>query len=128
MKFRSLKLAVIGMAAFAGAALAAPGTVYVADEGSDTVSVLDAASFKRVAAIAVGRQPHNVQVSPDGKLAWVTNNGESRKAERGHAGMSKDEHVTNIYANTVSVLDVRSAKVVATVPVGRAPNGISVTP
>ena len=43
-------------------------------------------------------------------------------------GAGRYAFVTNIYANTVSVLDVRSAKVVATVPVGRAPNGISVTP
>src|SRR3989304_142005 len=72
--------AVFAMAAAAGPSLAAPGMVYVADEGSDTVSVLDAESFKKVATIAVGREPHNVQLSPDGKLAWVTTTGERRKA------------------------------------------------
>ena len=43
-------------------------------------------------------------------------------------GAGRYAFVTNIYDNTVSVLDARSAKVVATVPVGRAPNGISVMP
>jgi YVTN family beta-propeller protein len=37
-------------------------------------------------------------------------------------------YVTNTYANTVSVLDVKDRKVVATVRVGKGPNGISVTP
>jgi len=43
-------------------------------------------------------------------------------------GAGRYAYVTNIYDNTVSVLDARSAKVVAKVPVGRAPNGISVMP
>jgi len=37
-------------------------------------------------------------------------------------------YVTNLYANTVSVIDVRSRKSVATVAVGAGPNGISVSP
>ena len=37
-------------------------------------------------------------------------------------------YVTNTYANSVSVLDVKDRKVTKTVPVGKAPNGISVTP
>ena len=36
--------------------------------------------------------------------------------------------VTNTYANTVSVIDIATRKVVATVPVGKGPNGISVSP
>lgn len=34
----------------------------------------------------------------------------------------------NLYANSVSVLDLKDRKVVATVQVGEGPNGISVTP
>lgn len=37
-------------------------------------------------------------------------------------------YVTNMYANSVSVLDVKDRKVVKTVPVGKTPNGISITP
>lgn len=36
--------------------------------------------------------------------------------------------MSNIYENSVSVLDVKAAKVVANVRVGEGPNGISVTP
>jgi len=64
-----------GAVGLGGVAVAAPAMVYVADEEGNTVTVLDATSFARVARIAVGRGPHNVQVSSDGKLAWVTNEG-----------------------------------------------------
>ena len=64
----------MGLLAWSGATLAAD-KVYVANEGADTVSVLDAASFKTLASVRVGKAPHNVQVSPDGKVVWVTNNG-----------------------------------------------------
>ena len=169
MRSGILKSAVIGMVVFAGAAFAAPGTVYVADEGSDTVSVLDGATFKRVATVAVGRSPHNVQVSPDGRSAWVTNEGASRKAE-GHGSASGDEHgkggergelwaidtgkrtiaakvpvgrhpahvvltpdgrfayVTNGGDSTVSIVDTEARKVVATVPVGEYPHGLRISP
>lgn len=170
MKIKFLTFAVFAMMTAAGPSLAAPGMVYVADEGSNTVSVLDAESFQILATIAVGREPHNVQLSLDGKLAWVTTNGEVRKAEPTTKGMSKDEHaamtapgevwgidtasrtvvakvpvgmhpahvvlssdgriayafISNTYANTVSVIDVKSLKVLKNVPVGRSPNGISV--
>ena len=57
----------MGLLAWSGATLAA-NKVYVANEGADTVSVLDAASFKTLASVRVGKAPHNVQVSPDGKV------------------------------------------------------------
>ena len=60
-----------------GMALAGVAKVYVADEEGDTVTVLDATSFKKLATIAVGREPHNVQVSPDGRWAWLTVNGDA---------------------------------------------------
>jgi YVTN family beta-propeller protein len=44
------------------------------------------------------------------------------------SGDGRYAYVTNIYANSVSVIEVKDLKVIATVPVGRGPNGISVTP
>jgi YVTN family beta-propeller protein len=66
----------------------------------------DAASLLRANLAGEGPGAHGVVVDGAGRYAYVT----------------------NIYDNTVSVLDARSAKVVAKVPVGRAPNGISVMP
>ena len=70
----------LAVLAIAGTASATTGMVYVADEGANTVSVIDAASFKQTGSIPVGLGPHNVQVSPDGKWVWVTNNGDPAKA------------------------------------------------
>jgi YVTN family beta-propeller protein len=36
--------------------------------------------------------------------------------------------VTNTYANSVSVIDIAERKVIATVPVSKGPNGISMMP
>ena len=64
--------AVLAAGLWSGAAGAAPAKVYVANEEGDSVTVLDATSLVTLATVPVGRKPHNVQVSPDGRWAWVT--------------------------------------------------------
>jgi YVTN family beta-propeller protein len=115
---------------WSGIAGAGAAKVYVADEEGDTVSVLDAASFSKVATIPVGREPHNIQVSPDGKLAWVTNNGERRKteAEQEHKGMAKREHEAMTSVGEVWAIDTATDTVVAKVSVGRHPAHVVLTP
>lgn len=44
------------------------------------------------------------------------------------ASFNKIGSITNTCADTVSVVDIALRKVIGTVPVGRGPNGISVTP
>jgi YVTN family beta-propeller protein len=70
------------------------------------VSVIDLATFKAVKTIETAPGAHGVVVTPDGRYAYVTNS----------------------YANSVSAIEVTDLKVRATVPVGKGPNGISVTP
>ena len=151
---------------------AADRKIFVANEGAGTVSVINAETFKLTRHVAVGAGAHNVQVSPDGKLAWVTNNGTPKSAAAGmaHAGMSTAEHgamsqagevwsidtetdevvarvvvgkhpahvvvsadgrwayVTNGGDNTLSVVDTKSLKVVDTIPTGEFPHGIRLSP
>ncbi len=109
--------------AAAGSAYAAVGSVYVADEGANAVSVIDATSFKKIGSIAVGQGPHNVQVSPDGKWVWVTNNGDPAKAaETMPAGqMPKAEHGAMAGAGAVWAIDAATGAVVAKVLVGKHP-------
>lgn len=38
---------------------------------------------------------------------------------------SRYAYITNIYENTVSVIDIEQKAVIATIPSGAAPNGIS---
>jgi len=113
----------VAVLAAAGLVLAAAGKVYVADEGASAVSVIDAASFKKIRSIAVGQGPHNVQVSPDGKWVWVTNNGDPAKTADTlpSVKMPKAEHGTMMAAGAVWVIDTATDAVVAKVPVGMHP-------
>jgi YVTN family beta-propeller protein len=121
----------VGLLAWAVAAPAAD-KVYVANEDADTVSVLDAASFKAVASVRVGKMPHNVQVSPDGKVAWVTNNGEpdpdAAAAASAHKGMGTRAHGAMAKAGAVWAIDTGNDTVVAKVPVGMHPAHVVLTP
>ena len=106
-----------------GPVFAAGGKVYVADEESSTVSVIDATSFKKIGSIPVGQSPHNVQVTPDGKRLWVTNDGERDEApdKMAVAGMPKSEHEVMGRVGAVWVIDTATNTVIAKVPVGMHP-------
>ncbi|MEU3185584.1 YncE family protein [Streptomyces sp. NPDC006923] len=51
-----------------------PSRVYVPNTNSDTVSVIDPATYKVIETIPVGRQPQHVVPSWDLKTLWVNNN------------------------------------------------------
>jgi len=78
--------------------------VFVASDMGETVYVLEGgARFEVVGQIAVGKMPHNLAVSPDGR--WVA------------AG--------NRMANSVSIIDPYAMKEVARVGVGRQPHDLT---
>jgi len=68
--------------------------------------VIDTATNKVVATVAVGTQPFGLAITPDGKHAYVA----------------------NFNSFTVSVIDTPSNTVVATIPVGPCPAGVAVNP
>ncbi len=113
-------------------AASAADKVYVANEEANTVSVLDAVSFKAVASVRVGKMPHNVQVSPDGKVAWVTNDGEPELEQTANASaqksMGKGAHSVMAKAGAVWAIDTGNDTVVAKVPVGMHPAHVVLTP
>jgi YVTN family beta-propeller protein len=112
-----------------GLAANAADKVYIANENADTVSVIDAASFKVLTPVRVGKMPHNVQLSPDGKFAWVTNNGDpDADPAPGHAGMNKGEHAAMAKPGAVWLIDTASDAVVAKIPVGLHPAHVVLTP
>lgn len=83
--------------------------VFIASENTDSVVVLEGApgaEYAQVAKIPVGRLPHQMAVSPDGKFVAVNNR----------------------MANTTSVIDPISMKEVARIPVGKQPHGIIWSP
>lgn len=82
---------------------------YVANQGteddpSNSVSVVELASKKVVATIETGKGAHGVVTSPDSKRLYVT----------------------NMYENTVTVIDTEKNKVIKTFEVDETPNGISI--
>jgi YVTN family beta-propeller protein len=83
--------------------------VFVASENTDQVWVMDGAPdapFALVGKIPVGRMPHQLSVSPDGKFVAVNNR----------------------MANTTSVIDPIAMKEIVRLPVGKQPHGIIWSP
>lgn len=98
---------VLAMAGLA-AATAGAGTLVVANKAEATVSLVDVPSGEVRATLPVGEGPHEVAISPDGRLALVGNYGKER------AG------------STLTLVDVPGARVVRTIDLGRfrRPHGI----
>jgi YVTN family beta-propeller protein len=80
--------------------------VYAVNAGSDSVSVIDAATNKVTVTIGVHRRPYFIDVAPDGKRAYVANSG----------------------SNTVSVLDLDKHRELTTAPTGEGPGLARVAP
>ena len=140
-----LSLAALGPAA---ASVGAEPLVYVSNERSNSVTVIDAASDKVVATIPVGNRPRGIGVSPDGRTIYVALGHDnviavvdaaSRAVKARFAAGTDPEafavspdgarlYVSNEDANTASVIDTKTGKVLATIPVGTEPEGVAVSP
>jgi YVTN family beta-propeller protein len=81
-------------------------TVYVANSGSNNVSVIDVASNTLTTTISVGVYPEFSAITSDGKTLYVTDYGN----------------------DNVSVIDTASNTVTGTIAVGFHPEGIVITP
>jgi YVTN family beta-propeller protein len=79
----------------------------VANQGDRSLSIIDVAAAKQIAAVAVGGiTGHEVAASPDGRIAFVPIYGNSGVAKPGTDGQ------------TISVVDLASRKVIGTVDFG----------
>ena len=118
----------------------------------NAVAIIDTAKRALVAKKAVGRGPVQVYASADSATILVANQGSEQRPDnrlsivpvrgaaktrhvetgRGAHGVAVSEDgsllaVTNTYANTLTVIDFVSTKVLATLEVGAAPNGVTMT-
>jgi YVTN family beta-propeller protein len=89
-----------------GSEASAQYRVYVANRGSNDVSVIDTGGNTVISTIPVGDLPSAAVVTRDGARAYILNSG----------------------SGTVSVIDTALDAVVATIEVGAAPEGIAITP
>lgn len=94
------------------AATARASTLIVANKAEATVSLVDLPEGKVVATLPVGTGPHEVAVSPSGKLALIANYGGAGPAGAG---------------SSLTLIDVPAAKVLKTIDLGeyRRPHGLS---
>jgi YVTN family beta-propeller protein len=84
--------------------VAKDGTIFTANIGSDSITIIDRTG---ATAVPVGKGPEAIDLSPDGKELWT--------------GHSRD--------GGVSVIDVATKKVVATIPIGtKRSNRLKFTP
>ncbi len=124
--------------------------VYASVNAEDAVVKVDVATRKVVGRVAVGDGPIQTYVSPDNRYVLAANQGTkdrpgttvslidtttftvARTVETGQGAhgvvvdpSSRHAYVTNLYGNDVAVLDLEELRVVARIPVGAKPNGIS---
>ncbi len=127
--------------------LFASQSAYVSNYLSENVSVIDLATTKVKATISIGEYATGVALTPDGKFAYVGDEGgtlsiidtktnEIQKKIKVSDGImaiavspdEKSAYVTNNHANTVSVIDLKTGDASTTIPVDRDPRGIAIAP
>jgi YVTN family beta-propeller protein len=80
--------------------------LFVANEDTGTLTVVNSASGTVEASVPVGKEPEGVRVTPDGR--WVV--------------------VTSESGNAIYVIDAHSLKIVKSVPVGKRPRDVAFAP
>lgn len=124
------------------------GSVWVADEEGNSVTVIDAATNQVVTTLTGIEGPHNLQVASDGKSVWAVSGHEAVAVMIDPATYTlhgsvptgkhpahiiltpngKTAYVTNGDDNSVSAIDTVTMKVIATIPVGKYPHGLRPSP
>ena len=78
-------------------------TVYVANYGDDTVTVIDGGRLQAIATVRVGRHPQAIAIDPQTDMVYVA----------------------NTHADTVTVIDGSTHHLISTLPAGTNPFGIT---
>ncbi len=124
------------------------GSVWVANEDGDSISVIDAATNQVITTLTGIPGPHNLQTAADGKSVWAIS-GHSALAvaidpttytvrgvvptgrDPAHVILAPDGktvYVTNSGDDTVTAIDTAAMTVTATIPVGKFPHGLRPSP
>ncbi|MGW0945672.1 beta-N-acetylglucosaminidase domain-containing protein [Streptomyces sp. NPDC002623] len=123
-------------------------TAYAANQGSNTVSVIDVPSGTVTGTVAVGRVPAGLALTPDGRTLWVANytDGTVQPVDTGtltagaavavgsgpeNMAITPDGdtlYVANIHDATVTPLDLATRTAGAAIPVGPSPFNVVASP
>lgn len=109
--------------------------VYVTNEDSDDVSVIDVAEDRELTRIPVGKRPRGLRLSADQRQLYVAVSG-TPKVARGPGGPSgkekdreKEERPTpDRSADGIAVVDLESGRVVQRLDAGSDPESFDVSP
>lgn len=145
--FALWRVALLGGAMFWRAATAQAETIYVTNEKSNTVSVIDGKSMDVIKTVPVGQRPRGLVMSHDNKTLFIcaSDSDEIEALDVGTyrvssvAGTPDPERVdispdgkllfaSNENDNMVSIIDIQSHSVRDQVPVGVEPEGMGVSP
>jgi YVTN family beta-propeller protein len=120
--------------------------VFVANESSNSVTVIDGDSFQVVGTVdARNHATHDLAVSRDGRWLFATNLASGRVSaintraletvasiatgDRAHVVTLTNDNrqawVANIGDNTISIVDTTSFRILGTIPVGKGPTGLT---
>ncbi len=124
-------------------------SVYIANTGSDTVSVLDTKTntVARTIALPRGSRPIGIALSPSGRSLYTADGGANRvsvldtRSKRVVTSMrvgtqpvdvavapdGKTLYTANSGSDDVSVIDATTHRVIRTIPTGRFPSSVAVT-
>src|SRR5215208_3798195 len=106
-------------------AAAARSLVYVSNEASNDVTVIDPATDERVATIAVGKRPRGLRASADGRWLYVALSGSPRSPPG--ADESKLPPADRA-ADGIGVVDLAMRKLVRVLPSGDDPESFDLSP
>jgi YVTN family beta-propeller protein len=121
---------------------------YTADQGSNTVSVIDVATSTRVATVKVGDIPSGEAITPDGKTLWVADYGDDTvqpidtatnaagpplKVGGGPENMAISPDGSTLWVadrndNAVTAVDLATKTAGAEIPAGAQPFNVVVSP
>src|SRR6185503_7078136 len=91
--------------------------VYVSNEDSNDISIIDSATDEVTANIFVGKRPRGIRLSPDGTMLLVALSGSPKDppGARSDAGRPPPDRA----ADGIALVDVATEKLVRTIPSGK---------
>jgi len=112
--------------------------VYVSNERSGDITVIDGASFQVIATIPVGKRPRGIHASPDGKAVYVALSGtpiegppeldaNGNPVFKRDQGDDDDEVEADKSADGIGVVDVATRKLTTKIQVGSDPEEFDIS-
>src|SRR5690606_21514681 len=101
--------------------------VYVTNEDSRDLTVIDAATDSVVATIFVGTRPRGVLVSPDGRTVYVALTG-SPKCPPTMPDEECEKLASDKTKDGIAIVDVATRTTVRTIPAGSDPEEFDIAP